>query len=614
MTNLRSIFGIDERAPLRIIGLPFLETIEPTDDDAVDALRRLVLSSTTVFDALMDRAWVEGSIGETEISVIRDIGRITEDDEDAALRVIAMPFLETIEPADGVTLGALRGLTSTGVLDVLLNRPWVGDGLSDPELRIVTDLRSIFGIDERAPLRIIGLPFLETVEPTDVVAVDTLGRLAHSSAAVFDALMDRPWVEGSIGETEISVIGDILWITGNDEDATLRIIAMPFLETVEPTDVVAVDTLGRLAHSSAAVFDALMDRPWVEGSIGETEISVIGDILWITGNDEDATLRIIAMPFLETIEPGDGAAVSALGRLALSSTTVFGALMDRPWVEGSIGETEISVIGDIGWITDNDEDAALRVIGLPFLETIEPGDGAAVSALGRLAHSSTTVFDALMDRPWVEGSIGETEISVIGDIGWITDNDEDAALRLIAMPFLETIEPGDGAAVSALGRLALSSTTVFGALMDRPWVEGSIGETEISVIGDIGWITDNDEDAALRLIAMPFLETIEPGDGAAVSALGRLASNNPQVLQQIMAHPSLSGGITDEWAKAATGGGPCSRHQPGPHRSPAGTRRNSDRRAAHRPAARRRGALDHHRHRPATGERHGRLGARRPEC
>ena len=550
--DIGSITDNDEDAALRVIGLPFLETIEPADGAAVDALRRLALSSTTVFDALMDRAWVEGSIGETEISVIRDVGWITEDDEDAALRVIAMPFLETIEPADGVTLGALRRLTSTGVLDVLLNRPWVGDGLSDPELRIVTNLRSIFGIDERAPLRIIGLPFLETVEPTDAAAVDALGRLAHSSTTVFDALMDRVWVEGSIGETEISVIGDILWITDNDEDAALRVITMPFLETIEPADGPSLRSLAYLGASSTNVLNALLRKPWVEDGLSDPELRIVTNLRPISANDEDAALRVIGLPFLETIEPADGAAVDALGRLAHSSTTVLDALMGRAWVEGSIGETEISVIRDIGRISANDEDAALRVIGLPFLETIEPTDAAAVDALRHLARSSTTVFNALMDRAWVEGSIGETEIAVIRDIGWTTDYDEDAALRIIDLPFLETIEPTDDDAVDALGRLARSSTTVFDALIDRVWVEGSIGETEISVIKGIGWTADYDEDAALRVIAMPFLETIEPVDGAAVYSLGRLASNNPQVLQQVMAHPSLSGGITDAWANAVT--------------------------------------------------------------
>ena len=552
VTNLRSIFGSDERAPLRIIGLPFLETIEPTDAAAVDALGRLALSSTTVFDALMDRAWVEGSIGETEISVIGDIRWITGNDEDAALRVIAMPFLETIEPADGVTLGALRGLTSTGVLDVLLNRPWVGDGLSDPELRIVTDLRSIFGIDERAPLRIIGLPFLETVEPTDVVAVDTLGRLAHSSAAVFDALMDRPWVEGSIGETEISVIGDILWITGNDEDATLRIIAMPFLETIEPGDGPALRRLAYLGASSTNVLNALLRKPWVEDGLSDPELRIVTNLRPISANDEDAALRVIGLPFLETVEPTDTAAVDALGRLAHSSSTAFDALMDRAWVEGSIGETEISVIKDIGWITDNDEDAALRVIAMPFLETIEPGDGPGLRTLAYLGASSTNALNALLRKPWVEDGLSDPELRIVTTLRLISANDEDAALRVIGLPFLETVEPTDADAVDDLGRLAHSSSTAFDALMDRAWVEGSIGKTEISVIKGIGWITDNDEDAALRVIAMPFLETIEPVDGAAVYSLGRLASNNPQVLQQVMVHPSLSGGITDEWAKAAT--------------------------------------------------------------
>ena len=210
---------------------------------------------------MVGKPWVLDGADEPDRVVVSRLHQISGFDEDTALRIINLPFLEAIEPADGVTLGALRGLTSTGVLDVLANRPWVGDGLSGPELPIVTDLRSILGIDEHAPLRIIGLPFLEAIEPTDDDAVDALGRLARSSTTVLDALMDRAWVEGSIGATEISVIGDIGWITDNDEDAALRIIGLPFLETIEPGDGPALRRLAHLEASSTDVLNALLRKP-----------------------------------------------------------------------------------------------------------------------------------------------------------------------------------------------------------------------------------------------------------------------------------------------------------------------------------------------------------------
>ncbi len=60
----------------------------------------------------------------------------------------------------------------------------------------------------------------------------------------------------------------------------------------------------------------------------------------------------------------------------------------------------------------------------------------------------------------------------------------------------------------------------------------------------------NDEDMALaRHVAnMPFLETLEPTDAAALDALSWLAYTEILALREVLAHPTLKDGITDEWA------------------------------------------------------------------
>ena len=44
---------------------------------------------------------------------------------------------------------------------------------------------------------------------------------------------------------------------------------------------------------------------------------------------------------------------------------------------------------------------------------------------------------------------------------------------------------------------------------------------------------------------MPFMATHEPADTGAVAALAYLSIRDPAVVDSIMAHPSLAGGITD---------------------------------------------------------------------
>ena len=58
------------------------------------------------------------------------------------------------------------------------------------------------------------------------------------------------------------------------------------------------------------------------------------------------------------------------------------------------------------------------------------------------------------------------------------------------------------------------------------------------------------EDLALAksISAMPFLDTLEPTDAAALEAMSWLAYTEIFALREVLAHPTLKDGITDEWA------------------------------------------------------------------
>ena len=87
-------------------------------------------------------------------------------------------------------------------------------------------------------------------------------------------------------------------------------------------------------------------------------------------------------------------------------------------------------------------------------------------------------------------------------------------------------------------------------LIDKPWVSDGITPLEFEIIF---WLKEIAKfgariaggPAALRLSNMPFMETIEEGD---LFILKGLASSRPVYFQRIVSHPSLSDGITDEWA------------------------------------------------------------------
>ena len=98
----------------------------------------------------------------------------------------------------------------------------------------------------------------------------------------------------------------------------------------------------------------------------------------------------------------------------------------------------------------------------------------------------------------------------------------------------------------------------FNALLEKPWVYDNITRDEATVIEHAYWITRayQDESTKLRvsaavvsLLDMPFLKNVAFADAPAVRALGGVVRDDLETFLDIMAHPKVKDGITDQEAK-----------------------------------------------------------------
>ena len=90
------------------------------------------------------------------------------------------------------------------------------------------------------------------------------------------------------------------------------------------------------------------------------------------------------------------------------------------------------------------------------------------------------------------------------------------------------------------------------SLSDRisriPWIEDGIEGIEYEIVEQILFLAVEDhQDVVERLVGMPFLVKPDPHDISALKGLYR-SGENPRRLSALIDHPTLQGGITDEWA------------------------------------------------------------------
>ncbi len=108
---------------------------------------------------------------------------------------------------------------------------------------------------------------------------------------------------------------------------------------------------------------------------------------WLDGNRPALASTIKVLPWVaDGIDEGEEEAVQGLVHLATFHESAFGALVDKAWVEDGLNEREASVVEDLYRAAEHGSEAdALRILALPFLETVEPADSAAVNQLAVIA-------------------------------------------------------------------------------------------------------------------------------------------------------------------------------------------------------------------------------------
>ena len=163
-----------------------------------------------------------------------------------------------------------------------------------------------------------------------------------------------------------------------------------------------------------------------------------------------------------------------------------------------------------------------------------------VQELINIAVFHESVFYRLMDRPWVQDSIDESELALINHIGLVAEADMAAALRLVNTSLLETLDPAL-IVVSAYEGL-------WSVVSELSWVKDDLDDSERTVIAHLGYIATKDEGVAMQILGMPFLQTVEPVDAGAMIALLAFGILLPgEASTSYGSSNSSSDGITNEW-------------------------------------------------------------------
>ena len=375
------------------------------------------------------------------------------------------------------------------------------------------------------------------------------------------------------------LLNDYTSIARCDETAAVRILGM-----LLPSDGTyysylsarTLEVLAELARSHMDGFEWVLSHTKLPDEITPAQRPLLV-LLALEEEDPAAAKALQSLPWVQTVaantnyaaynisretRPRDypGASAVRLAEMALGEREVFQALLEKPWLQDDYASTEYAIIEEVFLIGLWDAAAALRVLEMPFMETPEGQGGATAAVLGIL-HDQLTQDQGTQA---LQGSAAVEQLSALLELTGDITNEQlgavalkdlgmripDARSAVEALPWIQDgIDPSEQWAVIVLRREALRAVGMeaFRVVLTKPWVQDGLESSELDAFATIfrhaNYMHETkNEAAAMKILAMPFLDKLDEMDLLALRSLSLQWDKLPQIL----AHPGLGSGITDD--------------------------------------------------------------------
>ena len=311
-----------------VVGLGWVEDgMEHLEFEAIDGLNNF--SDIEVASSVVKMGWVEDGIEELEVKTIKELSYVDYYDSGLASSVIGLSWLQDeIEEVEVKTIQELRYIAfdDIGVASAVVGLGWVEDGIEEVEFEAIDWINNFSDVEVASS--VVGLGWVQDgIEELEVKTIKELSYMANRDRTVGLSVVGLGWVQNGVDKLEAQAIKEIRYLSGKDVGETLRIVSMPFLQSLEPSDVPALDSLNSLAASRSGDFRRVLSHPILSSGISDDWAKIVATLYGVSKTKPDlidtlldpaqVTLqeRVIDLPLagethLAIIRTGPGAARS----------------------------------------------------------------------------------------------------------------------------------------------------------------------------------------------------------------------------------------------------------------------------------------------------------------
>ena len=253
----------------------------------------------------MGLIWVSDGINQSELEVVDSIHSAAYYDAALAKRILSLSWVANgIEPPEPDVVDNLAAVASKDgkLAEKTIALSWFEDGVTELETAVVENLFFTASADVGLAERIVDLSWVQDgITELENAAVENLFFIANQDVGLGQQVAGMTWLADDVTAAESSVLEELFHIAYKDAAVAMWLVTMPFLKSLDPPDVVAVESLGNLAYFNMSTFQEVISHPTFSNGITDEWAPIVAT-LYNVNEEAPAFVDILLDPSQVTQE------------------------------------------------------------------------------------------------------------------------------------------------------------------------------------------------------------------------------------------------------------------------------------------------------------------------
>ena len=261
----------------------FVDGVTESEAEQLKYFNYLLKDSEVAALQVMEISWFRDGVDEMEVKAVDRLGFAAQGSKHAAELVAGMDwFLDGVDEMEIEVINSLAYIAKAkrDVAEIVAGIAWFSDGIDVSEAKVLKDISYLIEDSEQTARSLVDLPwFLDGFTEIETEGIGYLKYLIEDSESASRYVVDRSWFQDGLTELEIEAINNLAFLAQSDATISTEVAQMPFLASIEPVDVFAIEALEGLAAKKPDELNRILEHHSLSGGITD-ELAPIISVLY----------------------------------------------------------------------------------------------------------------------------------------------------------------------------------------------------------------------------------------------------------------------------------------------------------------------------------------------